>query len=397
MLTTVYISNDIKILNNTSVCHYFAKEWAKSGHDVKVIYSYPVFLRIFHWLASVFKTQITRISNSSIRVKRISKDKFFLLEGVSVQRIPIFKALPLGKYPLKSIKRQINKIINNNLVNNFNPDIIVGHFHNPNLELISILKEKYKVPTCLVLHGDATNVKKLYKSNFNELLSNIDVWGYRSRAIQENFENSFGIKNKSFLCYSGIPESYFKDFKTVYSKKILNSFVFVGSLIKRKHPISLIKAIPKTIIKDNYSIDYVGDGYEKKIIQLELENRNLSNKVKFWGNLQRDKVQEVLESSEFFIMISENESFGLVYLEAMAKGCITIASKKEGMDGIIIHGVNGFLCEAGNDKELVSLINHISKLSNKQKITITKNAILTANNYSDYNASNHYIDSIINN
>ena len=61
MLTTVYISNDIKILNNTSVCHYFAKEWAKSGHDVKVIYSYPVFLRIFHWLASVFKTQITRI------------------------------------------------------------------------------------------------------------------------------------------------------------------------------------------------------------------------------------------------------------------------------------------------------------------------------------------------
>ena len=38
-------------------------------------------------------------------------------------------------------------------------------------------------------------------------------------------------------------------------------------------------------------------------------------------------------------MISSSETFGLVYLEAMAAGCITIASRDEGFDGIIKDGV----------------------------------------------------------
>ena len=38
-------------------------------------------------------------------------------------------------------------------------------------------------------------------------------------------------------------------------------------------------------------------------------------------------------------MISELETFGLVYIEAMAAGCITIASRNEGFDGIIKDGV----------------------------------------------------------
>ena len=55
-------------------------------------------------------------------------------------------------------------------------------------------------------------------------------------------------------------------------------------------------------------------------------------------------------------MISKEETFGLVYLEAMSMGCITIASKNEGMEGIIIDGENGFLCTAGDDDELASII-----------------------------------------
>ena len=64
----------------------------------------------------------------------------------------------------------------------------------------------------------------------------------------------------------------------------------------------------------------------------------------------------MLKQHDVFIMISKNETFGLVYLEAMAVGCITIASRQEGFDGIIKHGYNGFLCEAGNQEELEKLI-----------------------------------------
>ncbi len=48
------------------------------------------------------------------------------------------------------------------------------------------------------------------------------------------------------------------------------------------------------------------------------------------------------------VMNSRNEAFGLVYFEAMARGCIIITSRKEGFDGIIQDGVNGFLFKASD-------------------------------------------------
>ena len=54
-------------------------------------------------------------------------------------------------------------------------------------------------------------------------------------------------------------------------------------------------------------------------------------------------------------MISSNEVFKLVYLEAMAQGCIVIASKGGGFDGINVDGQNGFLCEPGDSEQLESI------------------------------------------
>lgn len=392
MLTTVYASKDIEVINNTSVCHYFSKEWVKSGHQVNVVYSYPIYLKILHILASIFKTQITRISNSSIRTKRILKTKSYSIDGVEINRIPIYKTIPLIKYSKNSIRTQISKIVGLN--KKFKPDIIVGHFHNPNLELIYNLKKIYKVPTCLIVHGDTSNILQFYKSNYKELLSSIDIYGFRSIPIKNKFEKLFGSNYKSFICYSGIPKNYFMDYSTIKSNKLSNSFVFVGSLIRRKYPLIVLKALSKSVFNKNFSLDYVGDGFEKKSILKVMGN--LKNKVKLHGKIERKKVQEIILKSQFFIMISENESFGLVYIEAMAKGCIVIASKNEGMDGVIVHGKNGFLCKAGNENELIKIINQISLMSEVEKEKISKNAINTAKSFSDSAASQNYLNAIIN-
>ena len=94
-------------------------------------------------------------------------------------------------------------------------------------------------------------------------------------------------------------------------------------------------------------------------------------------------------------MISSNESFGLVYIEAMAAGCITVASRNEGMDGIIVDGVNGFLCESNNEDELIEILRRINTLSLHDKIKISQNAVLTAKAYTDHKASKEYINNII--
>ena len=69
------------------------------------------------------------------------------------------------------------------------------------------------------------------------------------------------------------------------------------------------------------------------------------------GRKPREEVILMLDRADCFIMISRDEVFGLVYLEAMARGCIVVASRGEGMTGIIEDGVNGFLCAAGDENE----------------------------------------------
>ena len=94
-------------------------------------------------------------------------------------------------------------------------------------------------------------------------------------------------------------------------------------------------------------------------------------------------------------MISEEETFGLVYLEAMSMGCITIASRNEGMEGIIEDGVNGFLCKAGDENELASIIDSINAMSQDNINRISQNAIATARKLTDSKVAEDYIQSIV--
>ena len=94
-------------------------------------------------------------------------------------------------------------------------------------------------------------------------------------------------------------------------------------------------------------------------------------------------------------MISRHETFGMVYLEAMAHGCITIASKKEGFDGIIENGKNGFLCNAGDSQELFELLKQIESFSKEQKLRIRKNAIETSRHLTESIVAQKYIEDVL--
>lgn len=107
------------------------------------------------------------------------------------------------------------------------------------------------------------------------------------------------------------------------------------------------------------------------------------------------QVVEHLKNSAVFIMISRKETFGLVYLEAMATGCITVAARGEGFDGIIEDGVNGFLCEAGNVAELTEIIiRKIKTMPPKNLQKISRKAIETAIELTEEKAAKRYLEAI---
>ena len=101
-----------------------------------------------------------------------------------------------------------------------------------------------------------------------------------------------------------------------------------------------------------------------------------------------------MHESQVFVLISKHETFGLVYLEAMLQGCIVIASKFGGVDGIIRDGENGFLCEEGNEEELVQIFTRINKMTQKDKSRLSENAVVTAKSFSESKVARCYLESI---
>ena len=103
-----------------------------------------------------------------------------------------------------------------------------------------------------------------------------------------------------------------------------------------------------------------------------------------------------MEKSDIFCMPSINETLGLVYLEAMSKGCLTIGTKNEGIDGIIINNKNGFLINP-NTENLYECINKIFLLDISQKRKISEEAIETAKKCSEIEKSKYYLECILKN
>ncbi|OFY23565.1 MAG: hypothetical protein A2W98_00380 [Bacteroidetes bacterium GWF2_33_38] len=392
LLTTIYPAPDLEY--GTPSIHYFTREWVKMGFEVNVIHFQAVYPSIFYLFAKLCREKIASKTGAVVFTRKEKEDKHYNMDGVSIYRFPVFKKIPHGRYSGKVIINQVNKIIEIYEREGYSPETIIGHFSNPQLEIIPHLKQFYSARTCMIMHDVGKSIKSTFKKEYENLMSNIDIWGYRSIPIQRGFEENFGKPKHSFLCYSGIPAHYISKINPRSFIGNLSQFAYVGELIKRKNPVVLVSAINKVYPEGNYQISYIGRGAEKVNI-LKLSNSLKTNElISFIGYIPRDEIQTVLDNTECMIMISENETFGLVYLEAMARGCLTIGSRNEGIDGVIEHGKNGFLCKSGDENELAEIIREINSLTPNNRKQISDNAIATALELTDYKAAKTYLDAV---
>ena len=396
ILSTIYPALDIKVSNNTNVVHYFAREWVKQGHEVIVVYNYPIYLKIFHWIASFADKLIVSKFNTLVTSVYLNKDTEYELDGVKIIRMPLFKPFPHYRVSQHNINKQVCKIVEVCKENGFVPDAITAHNFYPHIEMVNSLKENYfkTARTCMIVHKQNLKMLNYIYGDYKKQLRKIDVWGYRSLPIKESFEDCIGFKLNSFICYSGIPSLFVNNKETCRITKPISQIIYIGSLIKRKYPEKLLYALKKSEINDFY-LRYIGDGIGKSKIKRIIHNYNWDEKVRLYGFIPREEIALILAKSQCFIMISKEETFGLVYLEAMSMGCITVASRSEGMEGIIIDGFNGFLCNAGDEIELSEILNKIENLSLEDLNIISSNARKTALQLTDSNVAMSYLENLL--
>lgn len=365
------------------------------GYRVRVIHFQAVFPQPFYWLARMNRKLIAAKTGAVVYTQR-DKGEIYESEGVEINRIPLFKPIPHGGYSKKAINEAIKKIADWNKEGGFEPDIIVGHFPNPQIEVVGRLKEYYlKSTTVIVMHGDIEIMQKVYGKRLEELMAKIDMWGFRSQSVVREFEDAVGKVENPFICYSGIPEKYITSKNVHHFERPLHSFVYVGEMIERKYPEKVLEALEQAYPDSNFSMSYIGDGQQLSTIHQEVETKYLQEQVHILGRIPRDQIVAEYDKADCMVMISRGEAYGLVYLEAMARGCITIASRDEGFDGVIVDGENGFLCKAGDANELADIIRRINALTAEERQAISERAIETAKRLTDEKAAKLYVEDMI--
>ncbi|WP_073050578.1 glycosyltransferase family 4 protein [Dethiosulfatibacter aminovorans] len=399
VLTSIYPQlDDEKNIGVTPVVQYFSEEWVKQGHEVLVVHNSSRYPKILYLLPDSVLKKINSKLGIVIPNYSQSKELNSTINGVKCFRLPLLKIIPKKMFSERQIQKQLIKI--EKLLDNerFKPDLILGHWENPQIQLISKLKEIFNARTGLVFHALVYINQRRYTDLITNMIKNIDVLGARSNAIACEVKKLSQNAVEPFICYSGISDRYFHDvddFFDLIGKKVKNSYIYVGRLIKRKNIDSLIMALGSVYENNRFSLNVVGDGAEKYNLQMICEKNELSDRISFLGYKKRNDVIGLLCKSEIFVMISDNETFGLVYIEAMSQGCIVIASKNGGMDGIIVHGFNGFLCEQGNKNELASIITMIRNMSSHEKNEIVLNALKTSRKFSDSNVAKKYLENVL--
>lgn len=392
LITPAYATTTTKAAV-TPVVHYFAKEWVKQGHDVRVFCFDTKFPAFYYWVSRVIKNRLYSLLGYSISINPPQMSDS-IEDGVNVHFRYVKKYKPHGRLSKRQVLhclKEIDSYCKSNV-----PDVFIGHWVSPTFEVLPLLGQKYKRPTALVLHNNTFDIVKSIGPDLDNALKKIDIIGFRNKTAISNFESAFWTPPKYFFAYSGVSDYFLTEGLKCAPKTVEKpfSYVFVGSLIDRKYPVEILDALVNVHKDGNFELTYIGDGNCSKTIIERYESYNRIGTVKLTGRLKREDIADYLKKADVFIMISKGEIFGLVYLEAMAFGLIPIASKNEGMDGIIEDGVNGYLCEAGNVRELSDIIRKIESLTPEQFLSISDRAKKTALSFSDSAVAESYISQI---
>ena len=372
----------IGVQPDTKVAHYYAREWQKMGHEVRVVF--------------LSMNPVKKLGQEGYAILP-TKEIEYEYEGVPVCLIKMQLLVPHTNRPLKIQARCVEHNLRRYFrkrVPDYMPDQIFVHFP---LSFYGIhLSKMFVTRISAVFHNcDIDQLMSLSDPCAKKYVDSFSSVGSRNKKIRESLFQKTG--KESYVLYSGIPESVIEDPQSCIfckgEKRHELNILFAGNLIPLKNVDVLIRAVCTAECPCRLTV--IGDGPEESRLRTLASQNSRSNTVSFLGRLTREETLEKMKENDVFAMVSSPETFGLVYLEAMSKGCIVIGSKGEGIDGVITHRKNGFLLEPGNERELKETIEGIARLDTQQRVELIKSALHTARTMTDSKMAQFYLEKLI--
>lgn len=280
----------------------------------------------------------------------------WFMYSLPVGRVPFAVRFYVGRYMLKRLFYRVFEEIKW-------PDIIHAHFVSIGI-MSSYLSKKTGLPLVITEHSSVMNVspipqniKKYAKESYTQAKRVLAV----SSCLSANILNECGIESE--VVPNIIDLSIFNQCVPVEHDGF--NVVTTCGLVKGKGVFDLVKAVQKAShFIPQLHLDIIGDGELRNDLEKYVDENNISDRIKFWGFLPREKTVKVYENADCFSMLSERETFGVVYVEALAAGLPIIATKCGGPEDFVDDEV-GILVGVNNIDEasdaIINLYNGYSR------------------------------------
>jgi len=337
--------------------HKQAQELVKQGCEVRVVSPVPFTPLLLKQLKGRWQ-----------RYSQIPREEDF--EGIKVYH-PRYLSFPRnillaysGYLYYAGAKGAIRRIYDS-----FPFDVIHAHVAIPDGHAAIIAGRAYGKPTVVTLHGhDVYNIPELNHA-CRRAVESVARGASRVVVVSTILGNALReyVSDRELLVVSN---GYSPGDVSPGSSELVSRYrgkrviLSVGYLIPRKAHKYVVMAVAK-LLKAHPDIVYViiGTGDEERPLQRLVNEMGLQDAVEFVGQVPHRDVMAYLATCDIFALPSWNESFGVVYVEAMAHGRPVIACRGEGIQDVIVDGETGALVEP---KDVDSLTNALGKLLDDQ-------------------------------
>lgn len=300
------------------------KELAARGHTV-------------HFISSALPTRLTEL-NERVR-----------FHEVEMMSYPLFEHQP---YTLALATKMAKVAETENL------DILHVHYAIPHSISAILARESLKpnrrLPVITTLHGtDITLVgadrSYLPITRYGIVQSDgvTAISHYLKAATKEIFQFDEITVIPNFVCASDYKRHPVDQLRKTLAPTGESLLVHVSNFRPVKRPVDCVEIFAHVLKKvTNVRLVMVGDGSERMNVEHRARCLNIYEKCSFVG--KQPNIVDYLSACDVLLLPSEQESFGLAALEAMACEVPVIASRVGGIPEVVDDGETGFLSEVGD-------------------------------------------------
>lgn len=251
------------------------------------------------------------------------------------------------------------------LVKKIKPVLIHAHWVFPQGTIASLIGKLTNIPVIITAHGgDAFALQGSVLTRIKYWsLKNCSLWTSNTSATADAFWGDVSLPK---LIPMGVDCQKFSSGNAEILRASLAQdqllILFVGRLVEKKGVKDLITAY-SLLTKEQRNqthIWIVGDGSERKSLEIQSQSLQLTDKVSFLGKLPNVQLPDYYAAADIFVAPSiidsagDTEGQGVTLVEAMASGTAIISTDTGGISEVVEHEHSGILVAPQSPLELKS-------------------------------------------